>query len=156
MLMPTGAFDVGLPWPRPDCEAADQSDLTRQLCTRFIYSEPLYEMQVSTIVLAGSPLVEARSTSLLSGKTICRPAGFPPVDIERLRLEIRIVTDMTARKCAALLLDGGADAVSLPAAEAERLLAAPEFADRIARARYLGASVPVHALALRDAPGRAT
>lgn len=155
VLMPTGAFNLALPWPRPDCDAAAPSDLTRKLCSAFVYSAPLYEIQMATLTMAGNPLVRARSVADLADKTICRPESFPPVDLEKLPVRISITTAMSPVECGRQLLDGGADTISLPAADADRLLSSPQFAGRIVKAPFLGASVPVHALALRDAPGSA-
>ena len=153
VLMPTGAFSLGLPWPRPDCDAGRLSATARKLCDEFLFSEPLYEIQISTIVEVGNPLALARSPGDLQGRKVCRPEGFPPVDLESLKLGLDIVAARSASECAAMLTGGEVDAVSLPEAAATRLLAEPAFAGRLIRAQYLGASVPVHALALKDAPG---
>ncbi len=157
VLMPTGAFNLALPWPRPDCGAAVPTQLSQKLCASFVYSAPLYEIQMTTVALAGDPLEQARSANALAGRTVCRPAGFPAVDLEKtnkaLKQEMTIVTRFTAEDCAAMMVEGRADAVSLPEVDAIRLLQSADFSGQLIRARYLGASVPVHALALRSAPG---
>lgn len=153
VLMPTGAFNLGLPWPRPDCDAPDKSATAARLCDTFLFSDPIYEIQISTVVLAGSPLARARDPEDLEGTTICRPAGFPPVDLEELRANLKIVEAESPAACAAMLETGTADAVSLPEAAALRLLKDPGTAAPMVKAPYLGVSVPVHALAPKDAPG---
>lgn len=152
-LMPTGDFPLALPWPRPDCAGATLSVTARKMCENFLFSEPFYEIPVATLVPVDSPLVEARSFTALEGRTICRPAGFPPVDIEQAAEDLRIVGAPTAPDCAQLVTDGKADAISLPEPAAQRLLGRPGSAGALTRARYLGTSVPVHAVAWRGDPG---
>lgn len=155
VLMPTGAFPLALPWPRPDCAGPALSAMAQKMCDEFLFSEAFYEIPIATLVPAGSPLVEARSVSALADRAVCRPEGFPPVDLEKLSADLRIVSAPTALGCARLVTDGKADAISMPEPAARRLLADLPQADALTRARYLGTSVPVHAVAWRGDPGAA-
>lgn len=151
ILMPTGAFALGAPWPKPECEAKDLSAEARAFCQTFVFSDAFYEMPVTLLVPLNSPMVTARADSSLDGQRICRPAGFPAFDLQRMRLDIQVISAQTAEGCAEMVRDGAADAISLPEPEAERLLAeaTAEGTDKLVRARYLTRSVPIHAIALR-------
>lgn len=152
VLMPTGAFSLALPWPRPDCDADDLSATARGMCDAFLFSEAFYEIPVSILAPVDSPLVDARSEKSLAGRTICRPQAFPPVDLEKIPVPLRIVVAPSGAECARMVLNGEADAISLPAPAAVRLLNQPRFSKTMMKSRYLDRSVPVHAVALKRDP----
>jgi polar amino acid transport system substrate-binding protein len=116
-LLLTRAFDVGFPWARPDCENAtnlDQSSLFR--CQRFFFSEPLYEVLTGMFVRSNSPIRSLRREEL-TGKTLCRPAGYPVHELDkdgRNWVRDGLVTLMrppSVDECFRLLGNGSVDAV---------------------------------------------
>lgn len=147
-LMPSGDFQLAAPWPRPDCDARDRGPLTKRLCETYRFSEPVYEVRVSTLVAPQSALANVRSVEALKGQRVCRPADFPGVDLET-HPELIISEAPDAETCADMLAKGDIDAISLLDAEAKQLLAARNLIE----APYLVTSVPVHVVAPRSAPG---
>jgi polar amino acid transport system substrate-binding protein len=116
-LLLTRAFDVGFPWARPDCENAtnlDQSSLFR--CQRFFFSDPLYEVITGLFVRSNSPIRSLRREEL-TGKTLCRPAGYPIHELDkdgRNWVRDGLVTLMrppSVDECFRLLASGAVDGV---------------------------------------------
>ena len=150
---PADTYSLALPWPRPDCANPALSSASRRLCDDFLFSKPFFEMPVATLIPADSPLTDARTISALAGRTICRSEAFPPADLEKLSMDLRVIGAETAVECARLVAGGKADAISIPEPAAQRLLARAEFAKALTKARNLGRLVPVHAVARRADPG---
>lgn len=75
-LLLNRAFDVGFPWIRPDCtDAANLEPESRFRCSRFFFSEPLYEFKLQLFVAQNSP-ISSLDTNVIQGRTLCRPAGY--------------------------------------------------------------------------------
>lgn len=148
VLMPTGAFDLTFPWPGVDCAQPDRGPTARDLCRDFLMSRPVYEATVMTIVTSDSPLMAATSTDALQGKRLCRPMGFPPVDLEEMRLGATVVIARSAGACVELIKAGQVDGMSTPMDHAAGLTW-----PGLATASGLSWTVPVHALAWRQTPG---
>ncbi|MCX8501037.1 MAG: LysM peptidoglycan-binding domain-containing protein, partial [Alphaproteobacteria bacterium] len=43
-LLPSGAYDISLPWYMPDCTLEDLSETAAQMCETFEFSQPLYDV----------------------------------------------------------------------------------------------------------------
>jgi polar amino acid transport system substrate-binding protein len=81
-LLTTRAFDVGFPWPRPRCEdAAGLSPSSQFRCQKFFFSDPIYEVVTAAFVRSDAAIQSLR-TEEVSGKTFCRPTGYPVQDEE--------------------------------------------------------------------------
>ncbi|MEP1768770.1 MAG: transporter substrate-binding domain-containing protein [Sulfitobacter sp.] len=76
-LLSTSEFDMGFPWPQPDCE----SDPTDPICEGFLFSEPLIEMPVGLFVRSDSIFRFIDNADIL-GKSICRPKGYSNYDLD--------------------------------------------------------------------------
>ena len=141
-LLDSGEFDIGFPWYKPDCTRADRLTGTmRERCTGFVFSNPLYEVDMGFYVQAGDPLAEATAPEALFGKRICRPAGYFTFDLEQAELfepNVTRVIPPAAADCFAWLARGDVDVVSVS------VLAA---ADGISQLGLDGRVVPVAALA---------
>ncbi len=81
-LLLTRAFDVGFPWARPDCEAANLDQSSAFRCQRFFFSDPLYEVITGLFVRKGSKIKSLRREEV-SGATLCRPAGYPIQELDK-------------------------------------------------------------------------
>ena len=148
-LMPTGAFALGFPWPRPDC-ARPAGPESEALCRTLVFSRPIFEL--SMVLLAHRDSDPARAETL-EGRLVCRPASFPPVDLEGAAARPVIVTAETPEACIALLRDRAVEFVSLPESWALPHESDPDFADRTAQLPATLQTVPVHAVAWKSAPG---
>lgn len=150
VLMPTGAFDLTFPWPGVDCTAGGLGPSGKALCQEYLVSRPVYEATVATVVPTDSPLVSATSPAALQGTRLCRPAGFPPVDLEALAVDVTVVIKRTAADCVAAVISGEVQGMSAP--QGQRT--APNWPGMVV-APGLTRTVPVHALAWRNAPNAA-
>jgi polar amino acid transport system substrate-binding protein len=80
-LLLAGAFDVGFPWARPDCDAVELDEASQFRCQRFFFSEPLYEEITKLFVLTNSPIRTLRGEEM-AGTTLCRAAGQPVHELD--------------------------------------------------------------------------
>lgn len=159
VLLPDGAYDVGMPWLKPDCDArATLEDALRRRCEDFLWSAPLQEVVVGYFVRSGSALTGSTDFADLRGQRVCRPAGFARVDLAANGLgtgAAPAVTGRDARDCFARLIAGEADVVSLPVGVAEPVLARPSFEGRVAEVSGLADILTLHAITARgNARGR--
>ena len=155
LLLPTGAFPIGLAWPRPDCTRPSTAPETQALCEEYLFSDPYYELRVSLIVPAESALADAQNPEALQGATICRPVGLPPIDLENLPVSVVVVTESSAAGCAWLLLQGRVAAISLVEDVAGQLLDQADPPARFVKAKGLSRLVPIHAIAHKRDTGAA-
>ncbi len=132
-LLDTVAFDMGYPWPQPDC-AADPAD---PRCTAFHYSEPIVELLTFLFVEAARPFGFDRDTDV-HGRRLCRPAGDPTDDLDRAGRawlsEGHITLDQPARleTCFERLLAGEVDAVAVDEFTGWRTLAEMGLLEQVA------------------------
>ncbi|MEM7058989.1 MAG: hypothetical protein AAF557_15490 [Pseudomonadota bacterium] len=147
VLMPTGAFDLTFPWPGVDCAGQNLGPAATALCRDFLISRPVYEAMIGTIVPSGSPLVSATSATALQNQRLCRPMGFPPVDLEAMGLDVRVILKRTAAECVAAIEASEADGMSVVIASSS----SPTWSGLVA-APGLSWPIPVHALAWRGDP----
>jgi polar amino acid transport system substrate-binding protein len=75
-LLLTRAFDVGFPWPRPNCDGVNLEPTSQFRCQRFFFSEPLYEVITGLFVQTSSRFKSLRNEEI-AGATLCVPAGQP-------------------------------------------------------------------------------
>ncbi|UCF75865.1 MAG: transporter substrate-binding domain-containing protein, partial [Betaproteobacteria bacterium] len=149
-LMRDGAVNAGIPWFRPDCDASGPtSRVTRILCERFAFSEPLFEISIA--VYAGN---DAPAPELLTGKRLCRASGhsyalWPEVASNRAP-EVQWVDSTTA--CFVRLIRGSADLVVAPRAEGEATIAALQISDTVREVETLAMMRSVHAIVAKDSP----
>ncbi|MEM9146907.1 MAG: transporter substrate-binding domain-containing protein [Pseudomonadota bacterium] len=160
ILLPDGAFDVGYPWFRPDCENPGRLDAElRQRCADFVWSQPLHEMVIGYFVATDSQIEEAREYSALTGTRICRPEGEPLFDLAQNGLEpprVSIVAAPSVEDCLTQLAEGEVDVVSLGVADAESAIAELGLAGRVTELPELADIVTLHALSPKTNPaGRA-
>lgn len=160
ILLPDGAFDIGYPWLRPDCNNPRRlaADL-RSRCADFIWSQPLHEMVIGYFVLSGGAYETARDHEELAGARICRPAGEPVFDLAQNGLiepTITFVSARTVEQCLELLSADQADVVSLGVSAGEAAIDRLGLAGQVAELPDLADIMTLHALSPRSNPaGRA-
>lgn len=150
-LLPMGMFHLGSPWPAPACPASPGARVSERLCRDFLFSRPIFEIDVAVVTRADGPLAGAVRLADAAGRVICRPSDMPPVDLEASGVRLAIVEAEDPATCFGLLGQGAVDLVSLPAAQLPR--GGP--AAGLVAVAALASRVPVHAIAWRDAPGAA-
>lgn len=155
LLLPTGAFSLGFPWPAPDCSGPVAGQATEQMCGNFLFSRPIYEVTVETWGRVDQPVQSATTVADLAGRRICRPRTFPPVDLEAAGQALVIVLARNVAECAKLLSGGEVDAISAPTPLIEKISADKDIWSGFAEVQALRATVPLHALAWRAHPDAA-
>jgi ABC-type amino acid transport substrate-binding protein len=113
VLLPSGAFDVGLGWMMPDCTKIDMlSDTSARRCLEYIASVPLYEPVMSYFTAAGSKWANATSFEDLKGATVCRNEGYTTHDLEEEGIappDITYIHPIAPEECIEAILFGTAD-----------------------------------------------
>lgn len=146
VLVPLDAFALSYPWPAPDCgQIPPQATYSEELCRGFEFSLPIYQAELRYYARKGDPAAAQISTSDdLRELSICRPADFPPVDLERDRIGGKIVVMDTLADCAGAVVSGDADVLSAPAT-----MPRSSGMDRLVELEALRTQEPVHAIFAR-------
>ncbi|MEM7423900.1 MAG: transporter substrate-binding domain-containing protein [Pseudomonadota bacterium] len=147
-LLAMDGFDLGFPWPTPRCPAPADAPSSARMCRDFLFSRPIFELEMAVVVRRGDPLARAASLQSAHGRVVCRPSDLPPVDLESSGVRIGIIEAPDLEGCLDMLRAGQADLISAPAAAI-----AGALTQDVALAPALGRPIPVHAIAWRQAPG---
>ncbi len=133
VLLPSGAFDMGFPWYRPNCEQFEYlGEDSQNRCTNYNMSEPFYEAVVGYYTLDGSSYASVTTPEALMGARLCRPAGWFTFDLEARQLvepNVTILVPGTQIECWEALQAGEVDVVTfdaLPAEEDQKTLGITE------------------------------
>jgi ABC-type amino acid transport substrate-binding protein len=116
ILLPTGAFDVGLGWYMPDCAKVDMlSDSMARRCNEFLGSVPVYEPVVAYYAASGSKYANATSFDDLRGARVCRMDGYFTHDFEEEGIadDITYVRPTLPEECIEAVLLGTADVAGM-------------------------------------------
>lgn len=144
VLLPLGSFALGFPWPAPDCSVQNVPH-TSAMCESFDVSLPIFQVEIRVLAHAGSTQLQATAASELLQVPVCRPAGFPPVDLERQGFrQIMVKPDLDG--CFELLNAGTVSLVSAPTPMITDL----DAATRVSEVESLRSQEPVHALFPRN------
>lgn len=146
VLVPLEAFTLSYPWPSPDCtQGVIPGTYSRAICKEFEFSLPIYQIELRYFARQGNPAIaQLSSMHDLQALSICRPAGFPPVDLEREEIGARIVVTDSVVACVDAMANGKADILSVPAA-----MFAATGVDGLVELEALRSQVPVHAIFAR-------
>ncbi|MBB4284802.1 transporter substrate-binding domain-containing protein [Roseospira goensis] len=154
-LLANGAYDLGFPWFRPDCEQADRlSEASRWRCDNLRFSEPLHEVVITFYGAAGS---EATLTSYdaLQGKTLCRPEGYFTFDLEVEGLAppaiVRVAGD-SPTDCFERLAAGEVDVVTLNADTSESVVQSLGIGDQVSELIALATVQTLHVVGMKTDP----
>ncbi len=156
VLMPTGVFDLGFPWFRPDCSRIDRlSEAMRMRCTEFDFSHPVYEVVIGYYFRAGDPLAASGSRADLAGRRVCRPEGLFSFDLEQDGLvepAVTLVRPPRPDDCMRMLATGEVDVVSLPVPVGEAAVRQIMMGGRIVEAELMATIQTMHVVAHRTNP----
>ena len=119
-LLITRAFDVGIPWVKPDCSDPSVLDRNSQYkCQKFFFSDPFYENVSVLFVRKDSPITFVSDNEVI-GKTLCRTKGWSTADLDKggrnwlKDNKITLMQPQTQEDCFRLLDNGTVDAVVVP------------------------------------------
>ena len=146
VLVPLDAFALSYPWPAADCgQVTAQATYSRAICQDFEFSLPIYQAEVRYFVRQDNPAAaQVSSPADLGALAICRPAAFPPVDLERDQIGAKIVVADSLAACVDAVVTGAADVLSVPAA-----MLPPSGVDELVELEALRMQEPVHAIFAR-------
>ena len=153
-LLPSGAYDISFPWPRPDCEAPESlsaGDLSR--CENFVFSDPLYETVDGFFVPANSDLAQVTRYSDLIGKRFCRPDGDTTGMLDSVGLSlpaIELMRPVSVVDCFTALTQGKTDLVAVDADVADAALVSMGLTGQIVQNPYLTTVESLHAIAYKS------
>lgn len=152
-LLTDGAFDVGFPWFKPDCGAADLAPSARASCLAFEFSRPLVEMRFGLYARADDPVSRIADDAGLMGKRLCRPGGrfmSDPEQSEMATLPLAVMTAEYARQCFAMLADGQVDVVQMVKPDAAGLIRSMGLSGSVAEIAALESVRMLYAVAHRS------
>ncbi len=115
-LLPNGAYDLAFPWYKPQCDRPEKLSLKSKERCALVWSDSLFSIAIGFYIPDGmeNPPLTFED---LKGKTICRPNGSFPYDLEENGLidgeTITLVRAQNADECFARLENGSVDTVSV-------------------------------------------
>lgn len=146
-------FDLGFPVARPDCaRAAGLPAEQGRLCSEFLFSDPLMDIETRVFVRAGDKLASATDPQQFRGLKACRPVGTFTGDlgVEGLAsTDVTLVRAARARDCFAELGTGAADIVILGGPDLARVMAATDLGASVVEIVALRRSRSLHVVAPR-------
>lgn len=134
-LLPSLAFDISVAWYQPECASLDTvSDMTRDLCLNYIFSDSLYDAVFGFVALKDSPFEAATSFAELKGARICRPEGYSMHDLDAEGLmepEVTISVPPMTADCFQGLIDGTFDIATVESQLAAVVIQELGIADKV-------------------------
>lgn len=156
VLLPTGAFDMGFPWYRPDCGLIDYlGEDSRNRCNNYNFSEPFYEAVVGYYTLKGSAFEAATTPDQLRGARLCRPQGWFTFDLEARQLiepNVSMTVPGTQIECMEALIAGNVDVVTYDALPAEEDIRTLGIGDRVTELADLAGLATLHVVTPKTNP----
>ncbi|MBX2805279.1 MAG: transporter substrate-binding domain-containing protein [Hyphomicrobiales bacterium] len=136
-LLITRAFDVGIPWTKPDCSVLATLDTnSRYRCEKFFFSDPLYE-DVTALFLRNDSSINFRTDEDVLGKTLCQTRGSSTFHLNKegrgwlTDNRIVLMQPQTPQECFRLLSDGTVNAVVISDLTGRAIAASMGILDRI-------------------------
>ncbi len=155
-LLPSGAFDMGFPWYRPDCSRVEfLSPANAQRCTDYDHSEPFFEAVVSHYARRDSPYANVSSYPQLLGARLCRPDGWFTFDLEAQRLvepNVSMTVPPTQHDCWRALMAGEVDVVTFDALPAEADIDTLKLRDAVVELPTLSTLATLHVFTPKSNP----
>jgi polar amino acid transport system substrate-binding protein len=156
VLLPSGAFDMGFPWYKPDCSKVENLQPANALrCTDYNHSDPFFEAAVGYYALKGSEFARVATYPELLGARLCRPRGWFTFDLEANRLvepNITLLVAPTQVACWDALRAGEVDVVTFDALPAEADLIKLGLLDTVVEIPQLTSVETLHVFAPKSNP----
>jgi polar amino acid transport system substrate-binding protein len=158
-LLSEGAYDMGFPWYKPDCEQYDRLGTdSKWRCDHLLFSEPLYENVVSYFGMKDKNL-KASSPSDLRGRTLCRPSGYFKFDLEQRELvapNVTLLQPASVNECFNRLKAGDVDVVTINVLTADAAIKQLNLTDEVEEYEDLATIETLHVVIPNTHPrGRA-
>lgn len=149
-LLPSLAYDISFPWPRPNCEDTmlNASDTSR--CENFVFSAPFMEIVDGFFTLRQSPLLASVSYDEFVGKRICRPEGYTSGVLDDVGLtsdRIQLVRVERVADCFEALIANKVDLVAIDAEVGDTAIAELGIVKQVEQNPHLVTLTTLHAIA---------
>lgn len=150
-LLPSGAYDLSFPWPRPDCETPETltaGDLSR--CDNFVFSDPLFEIVEGLYVARDDGLADAARYDAFFGKRICRPEARTTGVLDAVGLTrgaVDLMRPVTADECFLALVQDKTDVVAMDVDAAEAIIARLQLGKTVVQNPHLTTVQTLHVIA---------
>ena len=161
-LLITRAFDVGVPWIKPDCSDPANLDRNSQYkCQKFFFSDPFYE-NVSVLFVKKDSSITFASDDEILGKTLCRTKGWSTADLDKggrnwlKDNKVTLMQPQTPEECFRLLDSGTVDAVVVPDLTGGAISAAMGLVDRVRATERPVTIETMHAMVAKTHPNART
>ncbi len=155
-LIPTNAFDISVAWYAPDCaDLSNVSDLTREFCEEFDFSEPLYTAVFGFFAAKDNPYADAKSFQDLVGARICRPEGYSLHDLDAEGLVEPVITvsiPAMIPDCFKGLIDGTYDIATVESQATVSVIKDLGIADQIVENTYVTSIQEISAMSHKSNP----
>ena len=154
-LIADGAYDIGFPWFRPDCDQMDKlGEASQWRCRNLLWSENLHDVVVTFYARSGeSEAISSPGDAM--GKRICRPRGYFTHDLEVMGLTppdiVRVAGD-SPTDCFERLVSDEVDLVSVNADTSDRVISELGIRDQVGEVINLATVQSLHAVGLKANP----
>ncbi|WP_181375836.1 LysM peptidoglycan-binding domain-containing protein [Palleronia abyssalis] len=154
-LIADGAYDIGFPWFRPDCDQMDKlGEASQWRCKNLLWSENLHDVVVTFYARSGAAAAISSPGDAM-GKKICRPRGYFTHDLEVMGLTppdiVRVAGD-SPTDCFERLASGEVDLVTVNADTSDRIISELGIRDQVAEVINLATVQSLHAVGLKANP----
>jgi formylglycine-generating enzyme required for sulfatase activity len=149
-LLQENAFDIGIPWFKPDCHHQTQQPKHQQ-CQGLRFSKPIINTRIVFWKHVQDPFI-FHDNDDMAGKKICRSAAWGSDDLDRAdRLwlteqHVVVVQPQQIADCFQLLLKNDVDFVADHELSSRLAIATLGFADRVTTVPELTTTRPIYAL----------
>lgn len=155
-LLPNDAFDISVAWYKIDCTNLDQvSEMTRDLCLNYIFSESLYDAVFGFFSQKDNPYAGAKTFADLAGARFCRPEGYSFHDLDAEGLmepAITISIPPLTDDCFKGLVDGTYDVASIESQAAAVVIQGLGLGDQIVENPRVTSIQAIAAMAYKTNP----
>ncbi len=155
-LLPNDAFDISVAWYQIDCTNLDQvSEMTRDLCLNYIFSESLYDAVFGFFAQKDSPFAGAKTFADLKGARFCRPEGYSFQDLDAEGLMEPVITlsvPALSNECFEGLVDGTYDVASIESQAAAVVIQELGLGDQIVENPRITSIQAIAAMAYKTNP----
>ncbi|CAN1549245.1 LysM domain [Paracoccaceae bacterium] len=155
-LLPNDAFDISVAWYQIDCTNLDQvSEMTRDLCLNYIFSESLYDAVFGFFAQKDNPYAGAKTFADLKGARFCRPEGYSFQDLDAEGLMEPVITisiPSLSADCFEGLSDGTYDVASIESQAAAVVIQELGLGDQIVENPRITSIQAIAAMAYKSNP----
>lgn len=154
-LLADGAYDLGFPWFKPDCEQLEKlGENSRWRCENLRFSVPLHEVVITFYGRQGG-VDNIKEPEDAHNLVLCRPSGYFTHDLEVMGLvppAVSRVVGNSPTDCFERLVDGEVDLVSVNADTSDQTITKLGIRDQVSEIIELATIQTLHVVGLKTNP----